>query len=226
MTAPKCGSAIVIEVVIFDLDGVLTDTAELHFQSWLRVAEEIDVVIEETVKDQIRGPGRMESLEIVLGERSGEFSDEQKAELAVKKNRYYVKMLESMTPEDALPGVVPLLRELRQRGISTAVASSSRNAGAVVDRLQIRPLLNLVVDGSQVEHTKPDPEVFLLAAKRLGVAPERCVVVEDAEKGVEAALSAGMRVVGIGPPERVENAHLVVDAISDLTADQLLNLGA
>lgn len=215
-----------IEVVIFDLDGVLTDTAELHFQSWLRVAEEIDIVIEETVKDQIRGPGRMESLEIVLGERSGEFSDEQKAELAVKKNRYYVKMLESMTPEDALPGVVPLLRELRQRGISTAVASSSRNAGAVVDRLQIRPLLNLVVDGSQVEHTKPDPEVFLLAAKRLGIAPERCVVVEDAEKGVDAALSAGMRVVGIGPPERVGNAHLVVGAISDLTADQLLSLGA
>ena len=168
----------------------------------------------------------MESLEIVLGERSGEFSDEQKAELAVKKNRYYVKMLESMTPEDALPGVVPLLRELRQRGIPTAVASSSRNAGAVVDRLQIRPLLNLVVDGSQVERTKPDPEVFLLAAKRLGIAPERCVVVEDAEKGVEAALSAGMRVVGIGPRERVGKAHLVVGAISDLTADQLLSLGA
>lgn len=215
-----------IEVVIFDLDGVLTDTAELHFQSWLRVAEEIDIVIEEAVKDQIRGPGRMESLEIVLGERSGEFSDEQKAELALKKNRQYVKMLESMTPEDVLPGVVPLLRELRERGVPTAVASSSRNAGAVVDRLQIRPLLNLVVDGSHVEHGKPDPEVFLLAAKRLGVAPERCVVVEDAEKGVEAALTAGMRVVGIGPRERVGKAHLVVDSIADLTADQLLDLGA
>ena len=214
-----------IEVVIFDLDGVLTDTAELHFQSWRRVAEEIDVVIEEAVKDQIRGPGRMESVEIVLGERSGEFSDEQKAEFAVKKNRQYVKMLESMTPEDVLPGVVRLLRELRQRGVPIAVASSSRNAGAVVDRLQIRPLLNLVVDGSQVERTKPDPELFLLAAKRLGVTAQRCVVVEDAEKGVEAALSAGMRVVGIGPRERVGKAHLVVDAIADLTADQLLNLG-
>lgn len=215
-----------IEVVIFDLDGVLTDTAELHFQSWLRVAEEIDIVIEEAVRDQIRGPGRMESLEIVLGERSGEFSDEQKAELALKKNRQYVKMLESMTPEDLLPGVVQLLRALRERGVPTAVASSSRNAGAVVDRLQIRPLLNLVVDGNDVERGKPDPEVFLLAAKRLGVAPERCVVVEDAEKGVEAALTAGMRVVGIGPRERVGKAHLVVDAIADLTADQLLDLGA
>lgn len=215
-----------IEVVIFDLDGVLTDTAELHFQSWLRVAEEIDIVIEEAVRDQIRGPGRMESLEIVLGERSGEFSDEQKAELALKKNRQYVKMLESMTPEDLLPGVVQLLRALRERGVPTVVASSSRNAGAVVDRLQIRPLLNLVVDGNDVERGKPDPEVFLLAAKRLGVAPERCVVVEDAEKGVEAALTAGMRVVGIGPRERVGKAHLVVDAIADLTADQLLDLGA
>ena len=215
-----------IEVVIFDLDGVLTDTAELHFQSWLRVAEEIDIVIEEAVRDQIRGPGRMESLEIVLGERSGEFSDEQKAELALKKNRQYVKMLESMTPEDLLPGVVQLLRALRERGVPTAVASSSRNAGAVVDRLQIRPLLNLVVDGNDVERGKPDPEAFLLAAKRLGVAPERCVVVEDAEKGVEAALTAGMRVVGIGPRERVGKAHLVVDAIADLTADQLLDLGA
>jgi HAD superfamily hydrolase (TIGR01509 family) len=125
-----------------------------------------------------------------------------------------------------LPGAIALLRELLRREIPTAVASSSRNAGTVVDRLQIRPLFNHVIDGNQVERTKPDPEGFLLAAKRLGKSPGNCVVVEDAEMGVDAALAAEMSVVGIGPEERVGKAHLVVDAIADLTVDQLLGVGA
>ena len=215
-----------IEAVIFDLDGVLTDTAELHFKSWQHVTEEIDLVLDGAVRDSIRGLGRLESLEIVLAERSAEFSVERKAQLANQKNQHYLKLLETMTPEDTLPGAIPLLRELLRREVPTAVASSSRNAGTVVDRLQIRPLFKQLVDGNHVERTKPDPEGFLLAAKRLGKLPENCVVVEDAEMGVDAALSAGMFAVGIGPAERVGKAHLVVGAIGDLTVEQLLGLGA
>lgn len=214
-----------IEAVIFDLDGVLTDTAELHFKSWQHIVEELELVLDEAVRDKIRGLGRLESLEIVLAERAAEFSVEQKAQFANRKNQQYLKLLETMTPEDTLPGAIPLLRELLKREIPTAVASSSRNAGTVVDRLQIRPLFNVVVDGNQVERTKPDPEGFLLAAKRLGKPPEHCVVIEDAEKGVEAAFAAGMFTVGIGPQERVGKAHLVVGAIADLTVERLLSVG-
>jgi kojibiose phosphorylase len=129
-----------------------------------------------------------------------------------------------MTLADLLPGAGELLRELRRRGVPIAVASSSRNAEAVLERLAIRPLLDVLVDGNDVAESKPDPRVFLVAAERLGVAPQRCVVVEDAASGVEAALAAGMRVIGLGPVERVGRAHRVEAALADLDADGLLDL--
>lgn len=210
--------------VIFDLDGVLTDTAELHYQSWQWLMDEMGIPFDRQKNEALRGRSRTESLEIILGDRSGEVTPEQKAELARRKNDDYVSRVARITPADLLPGAGELLRELRRRGVSVAVASSSRNAGAVLERLEIRPLLDVLVDGNDVAESKPDPRVFLAAAERLGVPPERCVVVEDAASGVEAALAAGMRVIGLGPVERVGRAHRVRPALAAVSADELLDL--
>ncbi len=209
--------------VIFDLDGVLTDTAELHYQSWQRLMDELEIPFNRQENEALRGLSRAESLETILGDRSAEFSPEQKAEFTRRKNDDYMSRVARMTPTDLMPGAGELLRELRRRGVPIAVASSSRNAEAVLDRLAIRPLLDVLVDGNSVAESKPDPRVFLVAAERLGVAPERCVVVEDAASGVEAGLAAGMRVIGLGPAERVGRAHRVEAALADLGADELLN---
>jgi beta-phosphoglucomutase len=191
--------------VIFDLDGVLTDTAELHYQSWQRLMDEVGVPFDRRINEALRGLSRRESLETILGARSGEFAERQKEEIARRKNDEYLTRVVRMTPADLLPGAGELLQTLRKRGAAVAVASSSKNAEAVLDRLGIRPLLDVLVDGNDIERSKPDPEVFLRAAERLGVPPARCVVVEDAASGVAAALAAGMRVVGLGPPERVNS---------------------
>ncbi len=210
--------------VIFDLDGVLTDTAELHYQSWQRLMDEIGVPFDRQVNEALRGLSRGESLETILGERLSEFAEEQKEEIARRKNNEYLARVAKMTPADLSPGAGELLQALRARGAAVAVASSSKNAKAVLDRLGIRPLLDVLVDGNEIQRSKPDPEVFLRAAERLGVPAARCVVVEDAASGVNAARAAGMRVVGLGPPDRIGRADLVKAAIGDLKADELLEL--
>jgi kojibiose phosphorylase len=210
--------------LIFDLDGVLTDTAELHYQSWQWLMDEMRIPFDRQKNEALRGLSREESLETILGDRAGEFTPEQKAEITRRKNDNYVSRVGKMTPADLLPGAVELLKELRRRGVPVAVASSSRNAEAVLERLGIRSQLDALVDGNDVPDSKPNPRVFLVAAKRLGVPPERCVVVEDAASGVEAALMAGMRVVGLGPKERVGRAHRVEPALSAVSADELLEV--
>jgi kojibiose phosphorylase len=177
--------------VIFDLDGVLTDTAELHYQSWLWMTHELGIPFDRQANEALRGLSRRESLAKALGERAAQFTDEEKKEIARRKNEDYLGRVARMTPADLLPGAADLLRGLRARGVAVAVASSSRNAKAVIDRLGIRPLLDLLVDGNNIERSKPDPQVFLTAAQRLGVPAARCVVVEDAASGIEAALAAG-----------------------------------
>lgn len=210
--------------VIFDLDGVLTDTAELHYQSWQWLADELGIPFDRRANEVLRGLGRMESLARVLGERADQFSAEQKQEIARRKNEDYVRRAQKMTPADLLPGAADLLRALRARGMAVAVASSSRNAGLVIDRLGIRALLDVLVDGHDTDRSKPDPQVFLEAADRLGLAPSKCVVVEDAASGVEAALAAGMRVVGLGPAERVGRAHRIKPTLAELSVAELVEL--
>jgi beta-phosphoglucomutase len=210
--------------VIFDLDGVLTDTAELHYQSWQRLMDETGVPFDRQMNEALRGLSRRESLETILGARSSDFTEEQKEEITRRKNEEYLARVSKMTPADLLPGAGELLQSLRERGVAVAVASSSKNAVAVLDRLGIRPRLDALVDGNDIQRSKPDPQVFLLAAERLGLAPAHCVVVEDAASGVEAALAAGMRVVGLGPSERVAHAHQINATIGDLEVDELLEL--
>jgi beta-phosphoglucomutase len=202
--------------VIFDLDGVLTDTAELHFRSWLELARDLAIPFDRAANEALRGLSRAESLRRFLGSHVDRFTPEQQAEIMARKNAAYVARVARLGPGDLLPGAAELLAGLRAAGAPLAVASSSRNAGLVLDRLGIRARLDVLVDGNDVTRSKPDPELFLTAARRLNMPPQRCLVVEDAESGVAAALAAGMRVIGIGPPARVGRAHRVVAALTEL----------
>lgn len=210
--------------VVFDLDGVLTDTAELHFQSWMDLAGEFDIPFDRQANEQLRGLSRRESLRLFLGTHAARFTPEQQTAIMDSKNQRYVERVSRMTPADALPGARELLVALRERGVRTAVASSSKNARPVLEKLEMGELLDAIVDGHDAPASKPDPQAFLLAAERLDVPPARCVVIEDAESGVAGALVAGMKVVGVGPVQRVGAAHRVVSAVRDLTAEAVLSL--
>lgn len=210
--------------VIFDLDGVLTDTAELHFQSWRDLSHALDIPFDRAANEALRGLSRAESLRLFLGAHAARFSPDEQAALMDRKNRRYVERVAAMTPADALPGARELLAALRARGVPLALASSSRNARLVLERLALTSAFSAIVDGGDVARGKPDPEIFLLAARRLGLPPARCVVIEDAESGVQAARGAGMYVIGIGPAGRVGAADRVVGAIGDVQVGELLAL--
>jgi len=203
--------------VIFDLDGVLVDTAEFHYLAWQQLADRIRVPFDRQRNEALRGVDRVNSLRLLLGAHADRFTDAEKDAFCAEKNAVYVKLIETISPKDLLPGAGALLAALRETAIPAAVASSSKNARPVLERLGIMNLLQAVVDGSEVAVAKPAPDLFLLAAARLGVPPARCVVVEDAEAGVEAAGRGGMRCIGIGDAARVGAADRVVPSVADIT---------
>lgn len=202
---------------IFDLDGVLTDTAELHYQSWQILADELGLPFDRKANEALRGLSREESLARVLGGAAKRFSDQQKRDITHRKNEVYLERVAAMSTADLFPGARELLGDLRDAGYLLGLASSSRNAHVVLAQLGIAALLDQIVDGNDAPRSKPDPQVFQFAAERLRVPANRCVVVEDAESGVAAAREAGMRVIGIGPANRVGRADYRVDAIAALT---------
>lgn len=204
-------SAIDIQGVIFDLDGVLTDTAEYHYRSWQRLADEEGIPFDRHANEALRGISRRESLMKIIGDRS--FSEEQIQEMMDRKNSYYVESIESISPEDLLPGALDLLDELKQAGIKTALGSASKNARPVIEKLGIADRIDAIADGYSVERPKPAPDLFLFAANLLDLEPAHCVVVEDAAAGVEAAIAAGMLTVGLGPKERVGAADVVLPSL-------------
>ena len=213
-----------LRAVLFDLDGVLTDTAHYHFQSWQVIAEELGITHDEEQNEKLKGVDRLASLMIILGDRAGEFSEVQIQDMMRRKNEIYVEKIKQMSPADRYEGCVELLTALRDAGIFVAVGSSSKNARPVIDYIQIGNLLDAVVDGTELENGKPDPEVFLKAAAKLGVSPEDCVVVEDAEAGVEAALRGGMKAVGFGHPGSLQKAHLLVNSLKQLSVEKFREL--
>lgn len=188
-----------IKGVIFDLDGVLVSTDEFHYKGWAKLAEEEGIPFSWEDNLRQRGVSRMESLNVLLEKSNKKYSEEQKLDMATRKNGYYVEYLQELTSADSLPGTLEILQSLRTKGIKLAIGSSSRNTPLIIEKLDIGKYFDAVADGNDITKSKPDPEVFLLAAKRLGLSPKECVVVEDAEAGVEAAKRAGMHVVGVGP---------------------------
>jgi len=210
--------------VIFDLDGVLVTTDQYHYRGWKRLAEEEGIPFTREDNHRLRGVSRMESLEILLEKAGRVYSAVEKQELAERKNRYYVEFLQNLTPDDALPGARSLLEALKRRGFRLAVGSSSRNAPLIMKKVDLCGFFDAVADGNDITRSKPDPEVFLLAAERLGLKPAECVVVEDAEAGVVAARAAGMRCIGIGDPALVGAAAKVVGSVAEITLDTISQL--
>lgn len=214
-----------VRAILFDLDGVLTDTAELHFQSWLRLAQELRIPFDRERNHALRGLGRRESLAVLLGSRAAEFSESQQVDFAARKNADYLERVARMTPADLLPGARELVAAARRAGFRAAVASSSRNAHVVLERLGIASQFDAIVDGNDAPRSKPDPQVFLLAAQRVKALPHNCVVIEDAESGVAAALAAGMRVVAVGVAAQLApDAHLRCDSLLELAPAALTAL--
>ena len=211
--------------VIFDLDGVLVSTDEYHYRSWVRLCEEEGFTFfNREFNHKFRGVGRMQCVHILLTAAGEHYTPERQREVAERKNRYFADSLETVTPECILAGSLEMLRALKERTIKVAVASNSRNAKRIIEKTGIGKFLDVVVDGYDITNSKPDPEVFLLAAKRLGLSPPDCLVVEDAVAGIVAAESAGMHTLGVGTPDMLPNATTIVRNLSEISPDQLLAL--
>jgi beta-phosphoglucomutase len=219
MTSSQVSPSSDIRGVIFDLDGVLTDTAEYHYRAWQKLADEEGIPFDRQANEALRGVSRRESLMKIIGSRS--YTEEQIQEMMDRKNRYYVESIEAISSNDLLPGALNLLAELRQAGIKTAIGSASKNAQEVVEKLGIRDQIDAIADGYSVDRPKPEPDLFLFAAGLISVEASKCVVVEDAAAGVEAGLSAGMWTVGLGPAERVGAAHVVLPSLAGVHWAQL-----
>jgi beta-phosphoglucomutase len=209
-----------IKAFLFDLDGVLTDTSEFHYQAWQRLADEEGLPFSRQDNEALRGVSRRASLDILL--KGKKISEETAERWMERKNNYYIELVEQMTPGDLLPGAENLLRELRAAGIQIAIASASKNAPLVLGRLNLEDAVDCVVDAALIRHSKPAPDVFLKAAEMLNVKPAECVVVEDAAAGVEAAIAGGMHSLGIGPVERVGAAEVVLPDLANAHAEELL----
>ncbi len=209
-----------IKGFIFDLDGVLTDTAEYHFLAWKRLADEEGFPFTRAENEALRGIPRRESLLLILKGRV--YPEDRLREMMERKNRYYLKSIRAITPRDLLPGALNLLKEIRRAGLRSALGSASKNARQVVRLLGIAALLDAIADGNSVERQKPAPDLFLAAAGLLGLQPGECLVVEDAAAGIAAARAGGFRSLGLGPRSRVGAAEIVLPSLRTARLGDLL----
>jgi len=207
---------------IFDLDGVLTDTSEFHYLGWQRLADEEGLAFSREINETLRGIPRRASLMLILKGRA--YEEEKILEMMERKNNYYLELVHGITPRDLLPGARELLEEIHAAGLKSALGSASKNAREVIQRLGIESLLDAVADGNSVERQKPAPDLFLHAAKLLGLSPKECVVVEDAAAGIEAGRAGGFHTLGLGPRERVGDADIVFESLEGAKLEAILNL--
>jgi len=213
-----------IKACIFDLDGVIVDTAVYHYKAWKRLADQLGLKFTEHDNELLKGVSRVRSLEIILELNHVTKTAEEQTELATQKNNWYVDMINQMTPAEILPGAKEFLETCRAAGIKTALGSASKNSSTILAKINMAYLFDAIVDGNHVSKAKPDPEVFLKGAEALGVSPAECVVFEDAIAGVEAAINGGMKVVGIGEPEVLNKANIVVSGLDKMSLEKLESL--
>lgn len=213
-----------IKACLFDLDGVLVDTAVYHFKAWRKLANHLGFDFTEAQNEQLKGISRVESLNKILSWGNVEKTEDEKQQLATEKNEWYVAMISKMTPAEVLPGTVDFLTAIKKAGYKIALGSASKNSALILERTQIAHFFEEIVDGNLVSKSKPDPEVFFKGATLLEVQPSECVVFEDAVAGVEAAKRAGMKAIGIGSAEVLTQADLVVQNLGQLTIGHLQQL--
>jgi beta-phosphoglucomutase len=211
--------SIALRALIFDLDGVITDTVELHYRAWAQLADEIGLVIPPDFRDKLRGVSRRETLRRLLDGQPVE--EAQAQEWMRRKNMHYLAYIAHLTPANILPGVLPLLDAAQEAGIRLAVASSSMNAKFVLRQLGLFDRMDAIADATMIPRTKPEPDLFVWAAGRLGVLPGESIVFEDAEDGVRAARAGGFHVVGLGTAD-VSAAHLVLPGLDGVTLEDIL----
>ena len=210
---------------IFDLDGVITDTAKFHYQAWKALADSLGIPIDETFNETLKGISRMDSLDRILahGHLENAFTPAEKKALAQQKNDHYVQLLEHLTTEDVLPGVVPLLQQAQARHIPCAVASASKNAPLILEKLGVRAYFAIIVDPDSLSKGKPDPEIFLAAADSIGVLPQNAIGFEDAQSGIDGLKAAGIYAVGLSASQPLLGADIQVSEMTELSVDALLN---
>lgn len=212
-----------LKAVVFDLDGVLTDSAKYHYQAWKMLADKLGIPFDEEYNEKLKGVSRMESLELILqnGNAQDKYTQEEKVAMATEKNEFYKQLLHQITPEDVLPGIHDFLEQLKAVGIKTAVASVSHNAPFILERLELDKYFDYICDAAQVPRAKPFPDIFLSAAQNLGVEPANCIGVEDAQAGIQAINAAGMMSVGVGTESQMQEAKLILPSTAKLELGML-----
>lgn len=208
--------------VIFDLDGVIVSTDEYHYLAWQMIANREGIYFDRKINDRLRGISRMESLNIILERASREYSDDEKLEMATAKNNFYRESLKKLTKAEILPGVTDLIAELKKRSIRIAIGSSSKNTMLILNQIGLTEQFDAIADGNRIMHSKPDPEVFFLAAKMLNLLPEECIVVEDAVPGIQAASAAGAKPVAVGSAQGCDGAKYSVSDLNKLNIEEFL----
>jgi beta-phosphoglucomutase len=210
-----------IKGFLFDLDGVIVDTAVFHFQAWRRLAQKLGGDFTEEQNEQLKGVSRVDSLNKIIEWTGATVSDEEFQSLMVEKNEWYLELVQGLGPQDALPGALNFLQTAYDQGIKIALGSASKNAPMILEKLGITPLFTAIIDGNNVVNGKPHPEVFLKGAEALGLEPSECVVFEDSIAGVQAAKTGGMSSVGIGDAETLQ-ADIHFNALGDTTPEALV----
>ena len=211
---------IAVNAFIFDLDGVIVDTARHHFAAWQSLANELAIPFTTEDNDRLKGVSRVDSLEYILRKGNLVLDSGTKLQLMAKKNAAYLEMAESTGPTDVLIGVLPLFDELSSRGVKIGLGSSSKNARMILQKLDLIDRFSTIVDGNNITLSKPDPEVFFKAANAMGFDPNECLVIEDAQSGVDAALTGGFHVIGVG--SGLENAHMRYESLEGVNIDRIM----
>ncbi len=211
-----------IKGCIFDLDGVIVDTAKYHYLAWKELAKDLNFNFTEKDNERLKGVSRIRSLDILLEIGGLNFDDEVKQRFAENKNKKYLEYILKMTPDEILPGVIDFLRDLQSKNIKIALGSASKNAMTILNQLKLKDYFEVIIDGTKVSKAKPDPEVFLKAAKELRVKPGECIVFEDAEAGIEAAINGKFKCVGIGSPKTLSKADYVISNFKNISFDDII----
>jgi len=213
-----------IKACIFDLDGVIVDTAIYHYKAWKQLANQLGFDFTEAQNEKLKGVSRVRSLQLILQWGGITKTEAEQEVLATEKNTWYVEMISHMKPDEILPGAKEFVQSCRDAGIKTALGSASKNSMMILEKIDMVSMFDAIIDGNKVSKAKPDPEVFLKGAEAVGVPPANCVVFEDAIAGIEAAIAGGMKAVGIGSPQVLVGANLVVSGLNEMSLDKLEQL--